>query len=129
SLTPNRMATATARGPSANQVCEAASAAVAAHEIDEKASAKVATRDEVWRRRNWLRRACTRKHNWISVAAAAAISTPAPATSAAHGEAKPSAATSGAKMTAMAIITASILAQIRLRAEIGAVATRSGASS
>src|ERR1700722_10878839 len=33
-----------------------ASAAVPAHPIEEKASAKVASRDEVWRRRNWLRR-------------------------------------------------------------------------
>ena len=32
-----------------------ANAAVAAQPIDEKASAKVASRDEVWRRRNWLR--------------------------------------------------------------------------
>ena len=31
------------------------SAPVAAHPIEEKASAKVASRDEVWRRRNWLR--------------------------------------------------------------------------
>ena len=36
-----------------------ASAAVAAQPIEEKASAKVARRDEVWWRRNWLRRACT----------------------------------------------------------------------
>src|SRR5690348_3689204 len=112
------MASAVSAGTSANHVPAATSAAAAAHEIDENASAKVATRDEVWRRRNWLRRACTRKHNWMSVAAPAAISTPLPATAAAHGEAKPSAAISGAKMTAMAIITASIFAQIRLRAEI-----------
>ena len=32
-----------------------ASPAVAAHPIDENASANVANRDEVWRRRNWLR--------------------------------------------------------------------------
>ena len=49
------------------------SAAVAAHPIDEKASANVASRDDVWRRRNWLRRACTRNQSWIAVADAAAI--------------------------------------------------------
>jgi len=37
-----------------------ASAAVAAHPIEQKASANVASREEVWRRRNWLRLACTR---------------------------------------------------------------------
>jgi hypothetical protein len=36
---------------------ESTSAVVAAQPIDEKASAKVAIRDEVCRRRNWLRRA------------------------------------------------------------------------
>ena len=40
---------------------ESTSAVVAAHPIDEKASAKVASRDEVCRRRNWLRRAWTRR--------------------------------------------------------------------
>ena len=40
-----------------------ASAAAAAHPIEEKASAKVASRDEVWRRRNWLRFACTRNQS------------------------------------------------------------------
>ena len=49
---------------------------VAAHPIEEKASANVASRDEVWRRRNWLRRACTRNQSWIAVADAAAMITP-----------------------------------------------------
>ena len=53
-----------------------ASAAVAAHPIEEKASANVASRDDVWRRRNWLRRACTRNQSWIAVADAAATMTP-----------------------------------------------------
>src|ERR1700759_4743227 len=44
-----------------------ASAAVAAHPIDEKASAKVVSREEVWRRRNALRLACTRNQSWIAV--------------------------------------------------------------
>ena len=55
-----------------------ASAAVAAHPIDENASAKVASRDEVWRRRNWLRRACTRNQSWIAVADAAGLKTNKP---------------------------------------------------
>src|SRR3954462_3857755 len=41
-------------------------AARAAQPIEENASAKVASRDEVWRRRNWLRRACTRNQGWIA---------------------------------------------------------------
>src|SRR5207237_5919974 len=52
-----------------------ASAAVAAHPIEEKASAKVASRDEVWRRRNWLRLACTRNQSWIDVAHVAPMMT------------------------------------------------------
>ena len=40
-----------------------ASAAVAAQPIEQKASAKVASRDDVWRRRNWLRLACTRNQS------------------------------------------------------------------
>ena len=55
-----------------------ASAALAAQPIEEKASAKVASRDEVWRRRNWLRLACTRNQSWIAVAQAA-LSMMAPA--------------------------------------------------
>src|SRR3954464_4385107 len=58
------------------------SAALAAQPIEEKASAKVASRDEVWRRRNWLRRACTRNQSWIAVADAALMMT-APALTAA----------------------------------------------
>ena len=55
------MPTAISAGPSAVQVPAAASAAVAAQAMDEKASAKVAMREEVCRRRNWLRLACVRK--------------------------------------------------------------------
>ena len=68
-----------------------ASAAVAAHPIEEKASAKVASRDEVWRRRNWLRLACTRNQSWIAVAEAAAMTTPSAVTAACSGEANSSA--------------------------------------
>src|ERR1700733_5627664 len=53
-----------------------ASAAVPAHPIEEKASAKVASRDEVWRRRNWLRRACTRNQSCIAVADAEGMAGP-----------------------------------------------------
>jgi hypothetical protein len=51
-----------------------ASAAVAAQPIEQKASAKVASRDEVWRRRNWLRLACTRNQSWIAAAETVAVS-------------------------------------------------------
>ena len=64
-----------------------ASTAVAAQPIEEKASAKVANRDEVWRRRNWLRRACTRNQCWIAVADAAATMMPSAVTAAYSGAA------------------------------------------
>src|SRR5712691_9785603 len=48
---------------SATSGIASASAAVAAHPIEQKASANVASRDDVWRRRNWLRRACTRNQS------------------------------------------------------------------
>src|SRR5215471_7650350 len=89
-----------------------ASAAVAAQPIEEKASAKVAMRDEVWRRRNWLRLACTRNHSWIAVADAAPMMTPAAVTTACPGASSASAVTNGAKMRPMAISTTSILARI-----------------
>src|SRR5882724_7483108 len=88
------------------------STAVAAHPIEEKASAKVASRDEVWRRRNWLRRACTRNQSWIAVADAEATMTPTAVTAACSGEANSSAVTSGAKITLIAISTTSILARM-----------------
>src|SRR5438445_11171274 len=91
-----------------------ASAAVAAQAIEEKASAKVAIRDEVWRRRNWLRLACTRNQSWMAVAATVATITPSAVTTACMGEAKASAATSGAKTAAIAISTTSIFALMTL---------------
>src|SRR5258705_12741191 len=54
---------------------DSAKAAVAGQPIEEKASANVASRDDVWRRRNWLRRACTRKHKCIAGAETAAMMT------------------------------------------------------
>ena len=63
-------------------------AAVAAQPIEEKASANVAMRDEVWRRRNWLRLACTRNQSWIAVADTVAMTTPGAVTAACGGEAK-----------------------------------------
>src|ERR1700692_2649618 len=106
-----------------------ASAAVAAHPIEEKASAKVASRDDVWRRRNWLRRACTRNQSRIAVAELAAMVTPIAVTAACSGEASTNAMTSGANRTLIAISTTSILARITREVGNGAVATRSGASS
>jgi hypothetical protein len=57
------MATAMIAGITAIQVPAAASAAAPAQAIEEKASAKVATRDDVCRRRNWLRLAWARKQS------------------------------------------------------------------
>src|SRR5262249_18756788 len=91
-----------------------ASAAVAAQPMEEKASAKVAMREEVWRRRNWLRFACTRNQSWIAVADTVATITPSAVTAACVGDAKASAATSGAKIAAIEISTTSILALMML---------------
>src|ERR1700755_1424583 len=87
-------------------------AAVAAQPIDEKASAKVASRDEVWRRRNWLRLACTRNQSWIAVADEAAMMTAIAVTAACAGASSARAATIGEKITPIAISTTSILARI-----------------
>src|SRR5262245_35878582 len=86
-----------------------ASAAVAAQPIEQKASAKVASRDEVWRRRNWLRLACTRNQSWIAPAETVATMIPSAVTIACVTEAKASAAISGAKMTPIVISTTSTL--------------------
>ena len=106
-----------------------ASAAVAAHPIEENASENVASRDDVWRRRNWLRFAWTRNQSWIAVAEAAAMMTPSAVIAACSGETNDSGRTSGAKMTLIAISTTSILARITRVGGSGAVATRSAASS
>src|SRR5262249_19756487 len=108
--TPARMANAIAAGPSAVQLPEAANAVVAAQAIDENASAKVARRDEVCRRRNWLRRACTRKQSWISVAAAGAVNMPRPQTNPAKTAWSTNTATIGANISAITPMTASTLA-------------------
>src|SRR6195256_1323634 len=86
-----------------------AGASAAVDPIEETASAKVASRDEVWRRRNWLRLACTRNQSWIAAADTVATATPSAVTAACSGEAKASAAINGAKMTPVAINTTSIL--------------------
>src|SRR5260221_6856758 len=106
-----------------------ASAAVAAQPIEEKASENVASRDEVWRRRNWLRLACTRNQSWIAVADPAAIITPSAVIAACSGEANDSGSTSGAKKEPITISTTSILARMTRDGGSGAVATRSAASS
>jgi hypothetical protein len=67
---------------SASQLPLAARAAVPAQEIDEKASAKVATREEVCRRRKWLRFACARNQSWMIVAAVTATAAPIAVTAA-----------------------------------------------
>ena len=60
----------------ASQVPAAARAPVAAQPIDDNASAKVAMRDEVWRRRKWLRLAWVRNQSWMAVAEAVATTMP-----------------------------------------------------
>ncbi len=57
------MASAIKPGAMASHRLTAATPAVAAQLIDENASANVATREETWRRRNWLRLAWVRNHN------------------------------------------------------------------
>jgi MFS family permease len=70
--TPTRMAIVMMPGTTASQVPAAARAPVAAHPTEDKASAKVAMRDEVWRRRKWLRLAWVRNQSWMAVAEAVA---------------------------------------------------------
>ena len=124
------MPSAISAGPSANQVPAAASAAVAAQAIDEKASAKVAMRDEVCRRRNWLRLACVRKQIWMSVAAAAAARTPSAATSAPRQRIEGQHDDDRREhQRDHADHRFDLGAQRRGAAAIGALATRSGASS
>src|SRR6476620_5028569 len=106
-----------------------ASAAVAAQPIEQKASANVATRDEVWRRRNWLRLACTRNQSWIAAAEIVAMMMAAAVIAACNAETNASATTSGANTAPIAISTTSILARRTRDGGIGAVATRSTASS
>src|SRR3984957_5577483 len=91
-----------------------ASAAVPAHPIEEKASANVASREEVWRRRNWLRLACTRNQSCIAVADAEAIAMPSAVMAACGSEANANATISGANSTPIAINTTSILARVTL---------------
>src|SRR3954467_12502575 len=107
----------------------AARPAVPAQEIEENASAKVAIRDDVWRRRKCLRLACVRNQSWITVDEAADTPTPAAAISASCGAASAIAITNGENTSATQPVTASILARTIQRDGIGAVATRSGASS
>src|SRR5262249_57217039 len=82
----------------------------AAQPIEDKASAKVATRDEVWRRRKWLRLAWVRNQSWTAVAEAAAATMPTAETTALKGAANASATPEGAKTIAMPPTTTSIFA-------------------
>jgi hypothetical protein len=95
----------------ASQLPEAATAAAPAQLIDENASDNVAIRDDVCRRRNWLRFACARNQNCMAVAEAADANTPSTAITAAPGELKASAAANGQKTTATHCITASTFAR------------------
>src|SRR4029078_2547608 len=110
SQTPPRITNATAAGPRDAQLPPAASAVVAAQAIEENASANVARREDVCLRRNWLRRASTRKQSWITVAAAAAASMPRPQTIPADTASSNNTATIGAKIKAIMPMTASTLA-------------------
>ena len=94
----------------ASMLPAAANPAVAAQPMDENASAKVATREDVCRRRKWLRFACARKKSWIAVDDAAATRTPIAVTKAAHSEAVASAATIGASTKATEPMTATSFA-------------------
>jgi hypothetical protein len=60
-LVPASIPIAMSAANCANRHAAAASAEAAAQAMDENASAKVAMREEVCRRRNWLRLACVRK--------------------------------------------------------------------
>src|SRR5215475_5345971 len=104
----------------ASQVPAAARAPVAAQPIEDRASAKVATRDEVWRRRKWLRLAWVRNQSWTAVAEAAAATMPTAETTELKGAAKASANTKGAKTIAMPPTTASIFAYKMRRGVTGA---------
>ena len=106
-----------------------ASAAVAAQPIEEKASAKVARRDEVWRRRNWLRLAWVRNQSWIALAQVATMTMPALVMAACQGDASARTATSGARIRGDDGDYRFDLGAQYIGLRIGAVATRSGASS
>src|SRR5882724_9140832 len=123
------MASVSTPGITASQLPAAATAPVAAQPMEDKASAKVAMRDEVWRRRKWLRLAWVRNQSWMAVAETVAARMPTAETRAPKGAATARAATKGAKTRAIPPITASIFARSTWRAETGADAMRSGASS
>src|SRR5262244_3539321 len=109
-------ATANTAGMTASHMPAAASAAVAAQLIEANASANVAMRDEVWRRRKWLRFACARNQSWIAVAEPAATTTPLAATHASNGASQASAARNGENTMSTAPSTASTLARRMSRA-------------
>src|SRR5215472_6498447 len=116
-------------GATASQVPAAVRAPATAQLVDDSASAYVALRDEVRRRRKWLRFAWARNQIWIDVAETLATAMPMAATSAAKGALTASARRKGAKTRDIAVMTAPVLARCARVAERGAEATRSGASS
>src|ERR1700744_3199780 len=95
---------------------------VAAHPIEEKASAKVASREAVWRRRNWLRLACIRNQSWTAVDEIVAMPTPGAVTAACNGEANRSAAINGENNAPIVTSTTSILVRVTRDGVRGAVA-------
>src|SRR5712671_2947066 len=97
----------------------AASVAVAAQVIDENASANIDNREDVCRRRKSRRLAWARNQSWMAVADAAAVTIPAVATAARNGEASNSQMTNGANTSAIAPMTASILAPTTWAVAIG----------
>src|SRR5438477_7619614 len=122
------MEAVTSAAASASAGISSASVAVAAHPIDAKASANVARRDEVWRRRNWLRLACTRNQNCIAVADAAASKLATAVVAPSSGHASIKGAISGTNSMPTTIRTTSTLARITLQTGKGTVATNSEAS-
>src|SRR5436305_10721128 len=88
----------------------AARPAAPAQPIEANASAKVAVRDDVWRRRKWLRLAWERKKNWIAVAEPAAARMPAAVIAAVGADTHARAPRIGDSTSATAISTASTFA-------------------
>ncbi len=113
----------------AAQLPNAARAPVAAQPTEQSASANVATREEVWRRRNWLRLAWLRNQSWIMVADPAPISVKIAAIMAANGDSSARQTVSGPKTKTTTANTASTYARVTCLGRIGAEAMRSGASS
>src|SRR5579863_6037357 len=128
-LTNARMPIAATAIMRANQLPLAATAPAAAHTMEENASANVAMRDDVWRRRKWLRLAWDRNHNWIITEETADAAIPKAAMIACAGENSARQITKGQNTTRMHSMTVSALACRMREGSRGAVSTKSFASS